>query len=198
MVSFKLEDKLKRQKYNRIVGIDEAGRGPLAGPVFAGAVLVKSEKAVNDLKEVNDSKKLSFKKREELYGLIISHPQIEWGSGMVGEKTIDRINILEATKLAMLRAIKNIKADFLIIDGNIKIRSQIEQISFPKADQLVFSCAAASIIAKVRRDRFMIKKDKLFPEYGFLKHKGYPTKYHREMIKLYGISNIHRKTFKSL
>jgi ribonuclease HII len=122
---------------------------------------------------------------------------MEWGIGRVSEKAIDKINILEATKLAMIKAIKKLKRkpDFLILDGNFKIDLPIPQKSIVKADEKVFSCACAAILAKVWRDRIMQRYHKKFPYYGFDKHKGYPTKYHIKMLKKYGPCEIHRKTF---
>jgi len=200
------EKKLWKRGFKYIIGLDESGRGPLAGPVVAAAVVIKSSfkfqvSSFKNLKQVDDSKQLSPKKREELYTILINHPQIEWGIGKASEKTIDKINILEATKLAMIRAVeklknKKLKIDYLIIDGNFKIESKIPQKSIIKADEKVFSCAAASIIAKVTRDRIMKRLHEKYPQYGFDRHKGYPTKYHLKMLKKYGPSIIHRKSFK--
>ena len=203
------EKKLWKRGFKKVVGLDEAGRGPLAGLVVAAAALIlKKEKKRNTtktvlvkLKEIKDSKKLTPKKRQELYKVLINHPWIKWGIGKASEKTIDKINILEATKLAMIRAIeklknKKLKIDYLIIDGNFKIESKIPQKSIIKADEKVFSCAAASIIAKVTRDRIMKRLHEKYPQYGFDRHKGYPTKYHLKMLKKYGPSIIHRKSFK--
>jgi len=199
------EKSLFKKGYKGIVGLDEVGRGPLAGPVFAAAVIIKNCKfGIKNLEDVNDSKKLSPKKREEVYELLINSPHIKWGIGSVSEKVIDRINILEATKKAMIQAIKNLekrnkktKIDYLIIDGNFSINAKIPQESIIKGDAKIFSCAAASIIAKVTRDRLMDKYHKKYPQYGFDKHKGYPTKKHRLLIKKYGRCKIHRLTFKS-
>jgi len=212
--NFNEERKLWRKGHGFVVGIDEAGRGPLAGPVFAAAVLVFGN-GIKDLSDVRDSKTLSFIKREEAYNKIINHPQIEWGIGKVSEKVIDKINILQATKLAIKRAVKNlekkmennvcpktrdreffVRQNFLIIDGNFGIDMDINQKSIIKADQKVFSCSAASIIAKVSRDRMMIRLSKKYPEYGFDRHKGYGTKLHRGNIKKCGFCDIHRKSFK--
>ena len=202
--NFLEENRLRRKGSKRIVGLDEAGRGPLGGPVVAAAVIVKKDRKLKLLK-VNDSKKLSSKKREELYEILINHPKIEWGIARVYEKVIDKINILEATKLAMERAIEKLKAknkgkkqkiDFLILDGNFKINSNIPQKAIIKADNKVFSCAAASILAKVSRDRLMRRYDKKYPKYGFSKHKGYATKLHFKMLKRYGPCKIHRKSFR--
>ena len=200
--NFSEEKKLWKKGMKRIAGLDEAGRGPLGGPVFAAAVIVKKDRKLK-LLGVNDSKKLSPKKREKLYKILINHPKIEWGIARVSEKVIDRINILEATKLAMKRAVEKLKAknrrrkiDFLILDGNFKINSNIPQKSIIKADNKVFSCAAASILAKVSRDRMMQRYDKKYPKYGFSKHKGYATKLHFEMLERYGPCKIHRKSFR--
>jgi len=200
------EKRLWKKGYKRVVGLDEAGRGPLAGPVVAAVVMIKNQrlKIKGLLREIKDSKKLSPKKREELYRVLIKASDTEWGIGRVSEKIIDRINILKATKLAMKRAVKNLekkldqKVNFLILDGNFKINLDIPQKSVRKGDNKVFSIAAASIIAKVSRDRMMKKYHKKYPQYGFDKHKGYPTKLHRKMIKKHGSCKIHRMTFKLL
>jgi len=201
--NFYQEKRLWRKGYKRVVCLDEAGRGPLSGPVIAVAVMTKSNfksKILNfksNFKGIKDSKKLSPKKREEIFKILKNCPFIEWGIGRVSEKVIDKINILEATKLAMQKAIKKLKRkpDFLILDGNFKIDLKIPQKSIVKGDEKVFSCAAASIIAKVTRDKIMERYDKKFPHYGFSKHKGYPTKFHLKMLKKYGPCKIHRKTF---
>lgn len=205
--NFKEEKKLWKKGYKYVAGLDEAGRGPLAGPVVAAAVarLPMSGKSpdigsrVNwtDFRGLRDSKKLSPKKREEFYKIITKHLALEWGIGIVSEKVIDKINILEATKLAMEKAIRKLKKkpDFLILDGNFKINSDIPQKSIIKADEKVFSCAAASIIAKVTRDRIMMRYHKKYPQYGFDKHKGYPTEYHYQMIRKHGPCQIHRKSY---
>ena len=196
--SLREEKKLWRRRLKRVACLDEAGRGPLAGPVVAAAVLILNTKYQILNTKIRDSKKLSWKKREKLYKLITKSPFIEWGIGRVSKKVIDKINILEATKLAMKRAIKRFKRkpDFLILDGNFKINLPIPQKSIIKADEKVFSCAAASILAKVWRDRLMLRYHKKYPRYGFDKHKGYPTKYHFKMLKKYGPCVIHRKSFK--
>jgi ribonuclease HII len=211
--NFEEEKILCQQGFKCVVGLDEAGRGPLAGPVVAAAVLLKfdSEKL---LKKINDSKKLSEKQRNYFYKVLTNHKNIKWGIGIVSEKIIDKINILEATKLAMQKAVKNLQkkmksyvpviidgrrlskgSDFLLLDGNFKIKSDIPQKSIIKGDQKVISISAASIIAKVTRDKIMEKFHKRYPKYGFDKHKGYPTKLHVKMIKKYGICKIHRKSF---
>lgn len=197
------EKKLWKEGYMNVAGIDEAGRGPLAGPVVASAVLV-SNFPIKDYKifsKINDSKKISEKQREHFYNLLTSHQDIKWGIGIISEKVIDKINILQATKLAMNTAVYDLekklkkKADFLILDGNFYINSKTKQKAIIKADQKVFSCVAAGIIAKVTRDRMMKEFDVQYPEYGFVKHKGYGTKLHIQNIKKYGACKIHRKTF---
>ena len=200
--NFREEKKLRRKGYKIVVGIDEVGRGPLAGPVVATAFTVKEFQTLSfKFQNIKDSKKLTSKRREEIYEILKQDPRIEWGIGRVSEKVIDRINILEATKLAMKRAVKNLErkcssADFLLIDGNFGINLNIPQKSIIKADEKVFSCAAASIVAKVIRDRTMLKYHKKYPDYRFDKHKGYPTKLHRQIIKECGFCKIHRRSFR--
>jgi len=192
--------------FKRVAGLDEAGRGPLAGPVTAATVIIKMSKSnlkskilnlKSNFKGIRDSKKLTPKKREEFYKLIVKSPFLEWGIGRGSERVIDKINILEATKLAMKRAIKKLKRrpDFLILDGNFKIDVKIPQKSIIKGDEKVFSCACASILAKVTRDRIMRRYHKKYPKYRFDLHKGYPTKFHLKMLKKYGPCKIHRKSF---
>ncbi|MDD4531606.1 MAG: ribonuclease HII [Candidatus Pacebacteria bacterium] len=197
------EKKLWKRGFKHVAGIDEAGRGPLAGPVFASAVLImeKDFLKARKIKSVRDSKKLKESKREEVFSDLIKSKEIKWGVGKVSEKMIDKINILQATKLAMVKAIKDLekrnklKVDFIILDGKMKLDLDIQQKSIIKADDKVFSVSAASIIAKVSRDALMKKHDKKYPEYDFEKHKGYGTKEHLEKIRKYGICPIHRKTF---
>lgn len=198
--NFSEEKKLWKKGYKRIVSLDEVGRGALAGPVIAVAASIKQIPIFKflDLK-IRDSKKLSPKKRKRLYNLLTKNLVIEWAIGRVSERVIDKINILEATKLAMKKAIKNlkIKVDFLILDGKMKLDLSLPQKSIIKADEKVFSCAVASIIAKVTRDKIMERYGKKYPQYGFNKHKGYPTKLHLAKLKKYGFCKIHRKTFSS-
>lgn len=191
------EKKLWRKGYKRVAGLDEAGRGPLAGPVVAAVVVIKPIILVI-LKGVKDSKKLSSEKREKLYKLITRNQNLEWGIGLVSEKKIDKINIKNAAELAMEKAIASLrrKPDFLIFDKGVNLKLGISKKSILNADEKVFSCAAASILAKVRRDRIMMRYHKKYPCYGFDKHKGYPTKLHRKMLKKFGPCKIHRKTFK--
>lgn len=198
-MNLRKEKHLWKKGYKYVAGLDEAGRGPLAGPVVAAAVIISTKlqfKTKSLLKEVKDSKKLSPKKREMLYKFLTKEPNIEWGIGRVSENMIDKINILEATKLAMRKAVNNLKIDYLILDGNFKIDLDIPQKSIKKGDSKVFSIAAASIIAKVTRDRIMKRYHKKYPEYGFDKHKGYATKFHRQVLKKHGPCKIHRMSFR--
>lgn len=180
-----------------IIGVDEAGRGPLAGPVVAA--VAKLKKYDEKLDKINDSKKLTEKVREELFDVIMDNFYVGIGIADVGE--IDEINILNATFLAMRRAIKQIEKETtfekVLVDGNHKIREyEGEQEPVIKGDSKSLAIAAASIIAKVTRDRMMLETAKLYPEYTFEKHKGYGTKAHREMILEKGpIETVHRKSF---
>ncbi len=183
--------------YRKIVlGVDEAGRGPLAGPVVAAAVIVTEY--FEELSEINDSKRLTEKKREKLYDLIMEKCVV--GIGKADEKEIDEINILNATFLAMRRAIGNISGntgyDIVLVDGNHRIREyEGIQEAVVKGDSKSLSIAAASIVAKVTRDRILVEMDKEFPEYRFAKHKGYGTKLHKEILISKGACKYHRKTF---
>lgn len=179
-----------------IIGVDEAGRGPLAGPVVAAAAKLK--KYDEKLEKINDSKKLSEKVREELFDVILANFEI--GVGIATVEEIDEVNILNATFLAMRRAIAEISEETcfekVLVDGNHKIRElSLEQEPVIKGDSKSLSIAAASIIAKVTRDRIMVKSDKEYPGYGLAKHKGYGTKAHREAILEKGVKKIHRKSF---
>jgi len=176
-----------------IAGLDEAGRGPLAGPVVAAAVILDKDIVIPG---INDSKKLSEAKREFLYEEI-KQKAAAVGIGIVDEKTIDEINILQATLMAMRIAIGNlsVKPDYLLIDAE-KIRDvDIPQLAIIKGDSLSISIAAASIIAKVERDRILMGYDKEYPDYGFGKHKGYGTKQHMDCIRKFGLLPIHRRSF---
>ncbi|MEK7124409.1 MAG: ribonuclease HII, partial [Patescibacteria group bacterium] len=205
-VNFKEEKKLWKNGYEFVVGLDESGRGPLAGPVVAAAVCVdlrfkiypvKYRKAVispkaklfngvNDLRfKIKDSKKLNARQRDYFYDILTNQENIKWGVGMVSEKIIDKINILEATKLAMKKAIDDLYRKshgrenqsikhFFLIDGNFHLNNmKVPQKSIIRGDEKVFSIAAAGIIAKVQRDKIMKKFHKKYPEYGFDRHKGY-------------------------
>lgn len=176
-----------------ICGIDEAGRGPLAGPVVAGAVILPKDCEILFL---NDSKKLSEKKREALFDEI-KEKAIAWGVGVVSPQTIDTINILQATYQAMRQAIDElaVRPNLLLNDAVTIPGVDIDQLAIIKGDAKSVSIAAASIIAKVTRDRMMVQYDVLFPEYGFAKHKGYGTKVHIEAIKEHGPCPIHRRSF---
>lgn len=187
------EKEAKKQGYCSVCGIDEAGRGPLAGPVFAAAVVLPDGCVIDGL---NDSKKLSPKKRDELFE-IIRERAVAFSVDAATEKEIDEINILQATFLAMKRAQEGlkIKADYALIDGNRMPPLSIPAMSIVKGDSRSSSIAAASILAKVSRDRYMTQLDKLYPQYKFAQHKGYPTELHYEMIAKYGISPVHRLSF---
>jgi len=176
-----------------IAGIDEAGRGPLAGPVVAAAVVLPENIFISGL---NDSKKLSEKRREELYS-IITEKAIAYDVGIVDEKIIDELNIINATKMAMEIAVESLKVtpELLLIDAVALDALKVQQKSIIKGDALSISIAAASIIAKVTRDRLIEEMDEVYPEYGFKKHKGYGTKEHIEAIKKFGICPIHRTSF---
>ncbi|MEK9134855.1 MAG: ribonuclease HII [Patescibacteria group bacterium] len=196
------EKKLWKKGFKNVAGLDEAGRGPLAGPVVAGAVIINWRTFLQGrsvLLKIRDSKQLSAKQREFFYNLITKDKNIRWGIGIVSEKIIDKINIKNAAELAMARAIKKLKPDFLIIDGNNIKNYKLKIINYKlivKGDEKVFSCAAASILAKVTRDRIMLKYHKKFPKYRFDLHKGYGTKLHLEMLKRFGRCAIHRNSFK--
>lgn len=186
------ERDLYKQNIKLIAGIDEVGRGPLCGPVVACACILPEN---YHLEGLNDSKKVSEKKREKLYEILINDA-ISYGLGIISPKRIDEINILEATKEAMKEAVNNlcIKPEHLLIDA-VKLDIDIPSTSIIKGDASSASIAAASIIAKVTRDRMMIELGKKYPEYGFERHKGYGTKTHIEAIKKYGVLDFYRFTF---
>ncbi len=186
------ETELYNNGINFIAGIDEVGRGPLVGPVVTAAVILPKD--FYD-ERINDSKKLTEKKRELLYDVIMENA-ISVGIGISSEDVIDEINILNATKRAMLEAVNNlsVKPEHLLIDA-VKLNTDIPQTSIIKGDAKSESIAAASIIAKVTRDRMMVELDKIHPEYDFKHNKGYGTKKHIEAIRKYGIIKEHRKTF---
>lgn len=192
-MTYEYENMLKEQGYRLICGVDEAGRGPLAGPVFAAAVILPDD--LGDL-GINDSKKLSEKKRDALFD-VIKEKALAYSIASADEKEIDEINILNATFLAMKRAVGglSIKPDIALIDGNRKANTGIEEMTLVKGDAKSISIAAASILAKVSRDRYLLELDEKYPEYQFRKHKGYPTVLHYEMIKKHGISPVHRLSF---
>lgn len=192
-MDYEFENKAYADGYKTVCGIDEAGRGPLAGPVCAAAVILPEGLIIEGL---NDSKKLSEKKREALYD-VITEKAVAYGIAMVDEKTIDEINILQATFLAMRNAVDalSVKPDCALIDGNQKPGLSIEERTIIKGDAKSMSVAAASILAKVTRDRYMLELDEKYPEYQFNKHKGYGTKLHYECIEKFGASEVHRRTF---
>ena len=191
----------KKGKDRKVVGIDEAGRGPLAGPVVAAAVMfVRPKTEVKSWREIKCSKSLSALEREKVFNKVAKHPDVVWGLGIVSEKVIDKINILEATKLAMKKALEAVDPGevVVIIDGNFQIETTLEQKSVIRGDEKIKECSLASIVAKVKRDEIMDDYHKKYPQFGFDSHKGYGTKRHREAIKKHGPSLIHRKSFNLL
>lgn len=202
MLDLKTEEKFFSLGYKLIGGVDEAGRGPLAGPVVAACVVIGPDFKIEtgDLELVADSKKLSAKQRERLFGRI-KEKALAVEIGVVSNQTIDRINILQASFLAMRRAIKKlpINPDYILLDGAFKIpKLDKPQTAIVKGDSLVWSVAAASIIAKVSRDWLMSELDREYPEYQFAKHKGYGTKLHLDKIAAHGPCPIHRLSFAPL
>ena len=191
---FHFEGTFNKKGYNNIAGVDEAGRGPLAGPVVAAAVILNYK---DKIKNLNDSKLLNNKQRENLYNEIIEKA-ISVSFSVIDEKIIDEQNILKATFIAMKEAIINIKSniDIILVDGNKKIPGlKIPQQAVVKGDRICSSIAAASIIAKVERDKIMRELDQKYPQYGFTDNKGYGTQGHLEALYKYGLSPCHRKTF---
>lgn len=192
-MTYEFENEFKAGGYSVVCGIDEAGRGPLAGPVFAAAVILPD--GLEDI-GLNDSKKLSEKKRDLLFD-IIREKAVAYGIGSADEREIDEINILNATFLAMKRAVEalGVTPDLALVDGNRKPKTGIPEETIVKGDAKCISIAAASVLAKVSRDRYLLALDEQYPEYQFAKHKGYPTALHYEMIKKYGVSPVHRLSF---
>jgi ribonuclease HII len=190
---YRHDEDLRNNGFQRIAGIDEAGRGPLAGPVVAVAVVLRGNIRIKGLR---DSKKVPEKERESLF-IEIRDSALDIGIGIVNHEDIDRINILRASKLAMKLAVENLSElpDFLVIDAVTLPSVPIKQTSPIKGESVSASVAAASIIAKVTRDRIMYEYHNQYPEYNFNKHKGYSTKEHMELIQLYGPCPIHRKSF---
>ena len=193
MSLYEFEYEKQKLGYKYICGVDEAGRGPLAGPVFAAAVILPLDYEIDG---INDSKKLSEKKREQLFDEIIEHA-VAYSIQSCDNKIIDEINILQATMLAMKNSVENlsIKPDMVYVDGNRLPALNVPAEYVIKGDAKSANIAAASILAKVSRDKFMKEMDAQYPEYCFSKHKGYPTKLHYEKIREYGASNIHRISF---
>ena len=190
------EKRARHMGHKLIAGIDEAGRGPLAGPVVSAAVILPNDV---DLPGINDSKKLTPARRNRLYESLYTAAR-SIGIGVVDAAEIDRVNILQATLNSMLMAVANLRPqpDHLLIDGIFTIDTNCSQEAIKKGDSSSISIAAASIVAKVTRDRIMAQADMLFPEFGFGRHKGYPTKHHRAAIAQHGCCPIHRRTFKGV
>ncbi|MEZ5315710.1 MAG: ribonuclease HII [Chlamydiales bacterium] len=190
-----LEQKIQAKGFSRIAGIDEAGRGPLAGPVVAAATVFRKQVFFSGL---NDSKLLTPSKRKALYQDIIQHPDLDYATGIVEPLVIDEINILQATLYAMRKAVESLseQPDYLLIDGNVNLHIEnIQSEALIRGDQRSQLIAASSIIAKETRDKLMMDYHRLYPEYGFDQHKGYGTKKHCLALAKYGPSPIHRKTF---
>jgi len=193
------ERKFRRQGYDLIIGVDEVGRGCLAGPVVAAAVLLKNKNFKN---RIDDSKKLSPAQRERAFPEIIRKSL--FGVGIVSEKVIDRLNILVATRIAMEKAIASLvnglkpkagKRIRVLVDGNVDLRTRLPFTNIIGGDGKSKSIACASILAKVTRDRMMVSYHRIYPQYGFSQHKGYPTKAHRLAVGKFGLSRIHRLSF---
>lgn len=189
-----LEQLYRNRGFARIAGVDEAGRGPLAGPVVAAAVILPAGQWIED---VDDSKKLTAAKREELFDAV-QREAVSVGIGIVDHRVIDEINILQATIQAMRKAVDTltVKPDLILADGNCFSHENLPFENIIDGDALCYSIAAASIIAKVTRDRLMLELDTQYPLYGFARHKGYATKEHLEALKNFGMCEIHRKSFK--
>lgn len=190
---YEIETALHQKGIGAVCGIDEAGRGPLCGPVAAAAVILPEGLVIEGL---NDSKKLSEKKREQLYG-IITEKAVCWAVGLASPAEIDELNILKATFLAMRRAIEGLTTvpDYVLVDGNRDPKLGLPTSTIVKGDAKAACIAAASVLAKVTRDRLLDKMDAQYPEYGFAKHKGYPTKAHYAAIAKHGITPEHRRSF---
>ena len=190
---WKYERACFQEGYTAVCGVDEAGRGPLAGPVCAAAVILPKELEIPGL---NDSKKLTEKKRRELYD-VITEQAVTYAVALVDEKTIDEINILQATFRAMSQAVSDLRTtpDMVLVDGNRAPQLPLPVKTIIKGDSLSASIAAASILAKVTRDRWMEQMDEAYPQYGFAVHKGYGTKRHYEALREFGPTPIHRMSF---
>lgn len=196
------ERKFKKKGFKLIIGVDEAGRGPLAGPVVAAAVALNTHRFKN---RIDDSKKLTSLGREKAFQEIVN--KSVFGIGIIDERIIDRVNILNATRLAMEHAVSSLvnkispaklSRTYVIIDGNLTLNLGFPYTSIVNGDSKSKSIACASILAKVTRDRIMELYDRIYPQYKFIKHKGYPTKEHKNILKKFGRSLIHRKSFRSL
>jgi ribonuclease HII len=193
---WKFERRATDEGFASVAGVDEAGRGPLAGPVVAAAVILPHG---FDVPGVNDSKKLSANRRKKLFFPIYEHA-LAVGVGVVGPARIDQVNILQASLLAMSLAVQSMQhpADFLLIDGPFRIPLSLPQKPITQGDRRSISIAAASIIAKVTRDQLMVRYHHLYPAYGFSGHKGYPTQKHRVALQHHGSCPIHRRSFKGV
>jgi ribonuclease HII len=193
---WRFENQARQSGLMRIAGVDEAGRGPLAGPVVSAAVILPFSFPVSG---VTDSKKLTPKKRQTLYHQIYEHADAI-GIGIVDSGEIDRTNILKASLLSMVIAVNNLSPlpEHVLIDGIFNLPFSLSQKAIPKGDALSISIGAASIVAKVTRDSLMERYHEDYPDFGFAIHKGYPTPFHKEAIRLYGCSPIHRKSFKGV
>ena len=193
MPDYSYECKYQEEGYAVVAGTDEAGRGPLAGPVCAAAVILPDGLYIEGL---NDSKKLTEKKREKLFDVICENA-ISYGIAYASVEEIDSMNILNASQLAMRRAVDMLepRPDLVIVDGNIARGFDCKAVTLIKGDSISMSVAAASILAKVSRDRICVELDKEYPQYMLAKHKGYGTKLHMDLIKKHGPSPIHRRTF---
>ncbi len=193
MPTLEYEEKKYAKGYTAVCGCDEAGRGPLCGPVVAAAVILPKGVIIEGL---DDSKKLTEKKREKLFE-VIKEKALAYSIAEASPEEIDNINILNASMLAMRRAVEglSVKADFALIDGNCSRGFDIPTECVVKGDSKSYSIAAASVLAKVTRDRGCIELDRLYPEYGIAKHKGYPTKEHMDAVREHGVAPIYRKSF---
>lgn len=193
--NWQYEKELSDKGINIIGGVDEVGRGPLIGPVVTACVVLPRDFKLDGL---TDSKKISEKKREQYYDYIINNC-VAYSIGQCSPEEIDKYNILEATKIAMIRAIdgvrKQVKLEHVLIDGNMKFNMDMPYTSIVKGDLKSISISAASVVAKVTRDRMLIELDKEYPMYGFKNHKGYPTKAHLEAISKYGLIDGYRKSY---
>lgn len=203
-LDFAHEKSMRRRGLRNVVYVDEVGVGPFAGPVTVCAVLCKRLfPSMLGTLHLRDSKKLSAKRREELYALFAAMPDIVWAVSSVSPQIVDRVNVYEATRIAGKRALLALEkklgavAGFVVLDGRLNVALPRKQLSMPKADEQMASCAIASIMAKVTRDRAMLRYHKKYPQYRFDLHKGYGTKLHRDMILRYGPSPIHRRSFLS-
>lgn len=193
-----LERWLWSQGYQRVIGLDEVGRGSLAGPVTVGGVVLHPglRRIPSPLVEVRDSKKITPRRREQIYFALIHESSVSQATASVSARMIDKVGIVKAIELAMIRVVRKLApVDFIVLDGELSLPLLVDQYSLVRADSQVFSVAAASIIAKVRRDRLMERYHFIYPQYDFQKHKGYGTKEHRDILKLRGLSPIHRQSF---